>query len=226
MKLKYLAKEDRPREKLLDKGSTTLTDAELLAIILGTGDKNLSALEMAQSLLYSVDFDLRELSLRSPLDLCKLCKGVGVAKSVSISAAIELGKRHFISKPKKKEQILSSEDAFNALIHDLSFAQYEIFQVLLLSKSHRILKRVTISEGGLSKTLIDPKKIFKAALKYNTSSIILGHNHPSGNLKPSKEDVNLTRHLKKAAEVLEIDVLDHIIVSGNEYYSFTDNTLL
>jgi DNA repair protein RadC len=219
------AEDDRPREKLTLKGKIALSDAELIAILLGSGSRNESAVDLAKRILFSVDGNLIELSKMNIKELCKF-KGIGEAKAISIIAALELGRRRRQSEVIVKKKISGSRDAFeyfHALIGD---SNYESFYILLLRTNNTIIRDYLISEGGLAGTVVDAKKIFKAAIENNTSSIILCHNHPSGNIEPSKSDEDLTKKLVQAGKNLDIPVVDHIIIGDDKYFSFADESLL
>ena len=215
------AESDRPREKLLMKGKSTLSDAELLAILMGSGSKNESAVDLAMRILHESNDNLIELSKLGVKDLTKF-KGVGEAKAISIIAAMELGKRRRGAETIEKKKITSSRDVFEYFNSIFGDQTYEAFYILLLNRANRIIKEVQISEGGFSGTVADPKKIFKIALENNASSIILSHNHPSGNIQPSEADIKLTHKLKGAGEMLDLPVIDHIILGEEKYYSFAD----
>lgn len=223
--IKLWAEDDRPREKLILKGRQALSDAELLAILIGSGTREASAVQLAQEMLVSVNHDLNALSLLTLKQLTKF-KGIGQARGVTILAALEIGRRRKESAPNQRKVISSSADAFNELYPLLSDLDHERFYILLLNRSNVVTSAVKISEGGVSGTVADAKLIFKAALEGLSSGIILAHNHPSGNLKPSTADINLTKRLVDAGKLLEINVLDHIIIAGKEYYSFADEGLL
>lgn len=219
--IKQWAEDDRPREKMLQKGRHSLSDAELLAILIGSGTRDESALEVARQLLASVQDNLVELSRTSVEDLMKQ-KGIGSARAVSITAALELGKRRTEAEVVAREKISCSRDAFMIFRSTMGDQPYEEFWILILNKANRIVRKCCISEGGISGTVVDPKKIFKIALDKHASSIILGHNHPSGNLQPSEADQKITRKIKDAGNMLDIAVLDHLIIGENGYYSFAD----
>lgn len=219
------AESDRPREKLMEKGRAALSDVELLAILLGSGSRNESAVELARRLLGMVKNKLPELGRMDAHELMKL-KGVGPAKAVCIVAAMELSNRKQATPATIRPRIASSLDAFNVLKGDLCDANYEVFWILLLNRANRLISKVLISEGGFSGTVADPKKIYKIALERKASSIILAHNHPSGNLRPSDADVRLTRKLKAAGEMLDLPVLDHIISGEQSFFSFADDGML
>lgn len=219
------AEDDRPREKLMLKGKSHLSKAELIAILIGSGNKEESAVQLAQSILNAVDNNLAELSNLTLSDLKKF-KGIGEAKAISIMAALELGKRRLSEDVIIRKKVKSSQDAFQILYAELSDKKYEEFWVLLLDRANQVIQKVNISEGGIAGTVADPKKIFKVVLDMNASSIILAHNHPSNNLKPSQNDVDLTKKLKSAAKLLDIDVLDHLIIGNDSYFSFADESMI
>jgi len=223
--IKNWAEDDRPREKLLIKGKHSLSNAELIAILLGSGSRELSAVDLAKTILNSSKDNLIELSKLSVTDLMKF-KGIGQAKAISIIAALELGKRRRSEDVLERGKIISSRDAFEVFQGILSDSQYEEFWMLLLNKANKIIKKINISEGGISGTVADPKKIFKLALENNATSIILSHNHPSGNIQPSDSDLKLTKKLVDAGKLLDISVLDHVIIGDEKYYSFADENML
>jgi DNA repair protein RadC len=219
------AEDDRPREKLMLKGKSQLSKAELIAILIGSGNKEESAVQLAQTILNSVDNNLAELSNLTLTDL-KNFKGIGEAKAISILAALELGKRRLSEDVLIRKKVKSSQDAFQVLYAELSDKKYEEFWVLMLDRANQVIRKVNISEGGVAGTVADPKKIFKVALDLNASSVILAHNHPSNNLKPSQNDIDLTKKLKSAAKLLDIEVLDHLIFGNDTYYSFADESMI
>ncbi len=223
--IKNWAEEDRPREKLYLNGKGSLSNAELLAILIASGYKNNSALSVAKEILSNSDNDLKQLGRNSIADLVKY-KGIGVAKAINIVAAMEIGRRSLLSKSKNKARILSSEDAFNCVSGTMTDLDHEQFKTIYLNRNNAILKIETISIGGVSGTVVDPKVVYKKALENNSSSIILIHNHPSGNLKPSEADLQITDKLVKAGANLDIKVLDHLIIGDREYYSFADEGLI
>ncbi len=225
LKIKDWAPEDRPREKLLTKGIKSLSDAELLAILIRTGKKNESAVEIARKTLSLVKNNLNELGKLSVKDMEKV-KGIGEAKAITMIAALELGRRRKLSEIQQKQKISGSRDAFEyvqSFVEDLS---YEEFWVLYLNRSHRVIDQVKISQGGVSGTVIDVRIILKHAIEKLASSIIISHNHPSGNLEPSTSDIQITKKIKQAADFHDIQVLDHIIIGGQHYYSFADERIL
>lgn len=219
------AEDDRPREKLLSKGKQSLSDAELIAILMGSGSKNESAVDLAKRILKNSQDNLIELSKLTVKDLIKF-KGVGEAKAISIIAALELGKRRRRVEALDKKKITSSQDAFEYFTSIFGDSNYEAFYILLLNRANKVIKEVQISEGGISGTVADPKKIFKIALENNSSAIILCHNHPSGNIQPSDADIKLTHKLKNAGAMLDLPVIDHIILGDENYYSFADENNL
>ena len=219
------AEEDRPREKLLLKGRAVLSDAELIAILIGSGTKSMSAVTLSKHILASVSNDLNSLAKLSVKDLKKF-NGIGEAKAISIVGALELGRRRKESHSLIKPQIRSSEDAYKAMTSELMDQPTEQFWVIMLNRSNKIIQKRAISLGGVSGTVADPKVIFKKALEDLASGIILAHNHPSGNKKPSQADIELTKKLQKSGKLLEIPVLDHIIFTDDGYFSFADEGLL
>ena len=223
--IKTWAEEDRPREKLLSQGRRTLTDAELMAILIGSGSTTETAVELSKRILHSCNNDLNALAKLSVTELCKF-KGIGEAKAISIIAALELGRRRKESDQLETNKITSSRDVFLILSPQFSDLLHEEFWILLLNKANKVLNKVLISKGGQSATVVDAKVIFKAALEHNASSIILAHNHPSGNLSPSQEDINITKKIVSAAKLIDFSVLDHIIMTDKAYYSFADEGLM
>lgn len=223
--IKEWAQEDRPREKLLAKGKEALSNAELLAILIGSGSREESAVMLSQRILSSVHNSLNELGQKSVQELTKF-KGIGEAKAISIVAAIELSRRRSSSESFQKPQITSSHDAYTILRPILSDLQTEAFWVLLLNRNNRVEAQKQISLGGVAGTVVDAKVVYKYALESLASSIVLAHNHPSGNLQPSQADISLTKKLVEAGKSLDIKVLDHIIVSHLGYYSFLDEGLI
>lgn len=220
------AEDDRPREKLLIKGKGQLSKAELVAILIGSGNSKESAVDLSKRILNSVNNNLAELSKLTIKELCNF-NGIGNAKAVTIVAALEIGRRRRADDLiETKKKIKSSNDAYDLLYADLSDKYHEEFWILLLDRANQLIKKINISEGGLSGTIADPKKIFKLALENNCSSIILAHNHPSNNLKPSENDIKLTKTILKAGTTLEINVLDHIIVGSDNYFSFADESMI
>jgi DNA repair protein RadC len=223
--IRHWAESDRPREKLMLKGKSALSDAELMAILLGSGSRNESAVDLSRRILSSIDHNLIELSKMTVSELQKF-KGIGEAKAITIVAALELGRRRRGAEVIQRKSITSSREAFELLQLHLSDMQYEQFVMVLLNRANHVLKVVNVSDGGVSGTFVDPKKVFRLALEGNASSVILGHNHPSGNCKPSDQDLALTKKLKSAGNVLDIAVLDHLIVGTETYFSFADEGVM
>ena len=217
--------QDRPREKLLSGNPDQLTDEELLAILIGSGTGRYSALDIAKKILEHFNGNLLSLSRRSAKELVRKFSGIGEAKAAHIVAALELGRRSCIP-PKEEEHLInSSEKAFRFLQKDLA-CPYERFFVLLLSQAGKLVRKVLISEGGLACTTVDARKIFKFAIDEHCCGMILAHNHPSGNLQPSQEDINVTQKICEGARLLDLHVFDHIIIGNNRYFSFSDHNLV
>ena len=223
--IKAWAEEDRPREKLLLKGKHVLTDAELIAILIGSGNNQETAVELSKRILGGVQQNLNELSKASVTELMKF-RGIGEAKAISIVAALELGRRRKNSIATARTQITTSKDAVEIFQPLLGDHLHEEFWILFLNRANLIIGKQAISSGGMAGTVVDPKIIFKAALDHKSSSLILCHNHPSGNVKPSEADIRLTKNLVEAGKVLEISVIDHIIVSQNGFFSFADEGMM
>jgi DNA repair protein RadC len=225
LSIKEWSIEDRPREKLLSKGNSALTDAELLGIIIGSGSREETAVELSRRILLSVNHNLNELG-RLSLDDLMTFKGIGEAKAISSAAALELGRRRKMAEAFERQQISSSGDAFELFHPILADLPHEEFWVALLNRSNRIIDRVRISQGGVSGTVTDVRLILKCALDKLASAMVLCHNHPSGNNKPSSGDIEITRKIKQAASLMDINVLDHIIIGNEKYYSFADDGML
>lgn len=218
--------DDRPREKLLLKGSNSLSNAELLAILINNGTRNKSAVDLAKELMAKVNNDLQKLGKLSVKEIVNLkVKGLGEAKAMSIAAALELGVRREIIEH-TKTILTNSKDAANFLKAQLQYKNHEVFVAVFLNQSCRVLHTQVLSQGGIAGTVVDVRMLLKEALLHQAVNIILCHNHPSGNLKPSKEDELLTQKIALAAAALDIKVNDHIIVSNEGYYSFADSGLL
>ena len=222
--IKSLAEDDRPREKLVAHGRQSLSDAELIAIILGSGNKNETAVQLAQRMLND-NININLLGKLSIGDLKKY-KGVGEAKAVNIAAAFEIGRRRKDSESTERVKIITSNSAFKILQKYLSDLPHEEFWVLILNRANQVLKEVCISKGGISGTVVDVRLICKAALENNASGIILSHNHPSGQVQPSNEDKVITKKLKDALQLFEIKLLDHLIIGDQKYFSFSDEGIL
>lgn len=221
LSIKDWAVEDRPREKLIKKGVQSLSDAEIIAILIGSGSRNESAVELSKKVLKSANNNLNELGKLNIPDLTKM-KGIGEAKAITILAALELGRRRKISEIITKKKITQSKDIFELFQPILGDLPHEEFWILLLNRSNRIIEKLKISQGGVSGTVIDIKIILKQAIEKLASSIILCHNHPSGNRNPSNADDSITKKLKRGADLLDIQILDHIIVADLEYFSYAD----
>ncbi|UZO80971.1 DNA repair protein RadC [Aquimarina sp. ERC-38] len=216
---------DRPREKLLVKGKNALTDAELVAILIGSGSKTESAVSLSQRILLSVDNKLHQLGKLSVKQLTGF-RGIGEAKAITIVAGLELGRRRNNDHSEVVEKISSSKDAYRIMQPLIADLEHEEFWILYLNNSHKVLKKKQISIGGKTGTLVDPKVVFKAALEFDATAILLAHNHPSGSLKPSQSDQELTKRIKAAGQHLDIKLLDHLIVTEKTYFSFADGQLL
>jgi len=224
--IKSLANEDRPREKLMLKGRSVLSDAELIAILIGSGNTKETAVQLSQRILASVNHNLNELGKLSINDLTKF-RGIGEAKAISIIAAAELGRRRKEGEAIQKIKIKSSNDAYVSLQQHLSDLSHEEFWILLLNRANEILNVINVSKGGTTGTVVDGKIILKHAIETpRCSGIVLGHNHPSGNLKPSEADIKITHRLKELASFMDINLIDHIIVGEKAYYSFADEGML
>lgn len=223
--IKSWALEDRPREKLLDKGRHILSEAELIAILIGSGSKNETAVELSKRILNKVNNNLNELGKLSVQELMKF-KGIGEAKAISIIAALELGRRRKETEIIKRDKITTSKEAYESIRSFLIDLPHEEFWLLLLNRANQLIKRELISKGGVAGTVVDTKIVFKAAVDNYASSIIACHNHPSGNLNPSEADIRLTKSIKEAGKIMEIPLLDHLIIAENNYYSFGDEGLI
>ncbi len=223
--IKTWAEDDRPREKLVYKSQKALSDAELLAIVIGSGTTDSSAVEVSRQILNSVSNNLSELAKLSIKELMRF-RGIGVAKASNIMAVMELGRRRRLSESLKKSEIRSSRDAFEIMDPIIGDLPFEEFWLVLLNRAKQVIRTICISEGSVGATVADPKKIFKMALENNASAIILCHNHPSGQLQPSRKDEEVTRKCKEAGLFLDLLVLDHLIIGNNTYFSFADAGLI
>jgi len=223
--IKDWALDDRPREKMITKGASALSDAELIAILIGSGTANETAVNLGQKVLANASNNLNELGRFSIKDLTKT-KGIGTAKAITIMAALELGRRRKISEVINRKQITSSNDVIELFQPNLADLPHEEFWVLLLNRANRIIERIRISEGGFTATIVDVRKIMKTALDHKAIGIILCHNHPSGNPNPSNEDISITAKIKQAASTLDINLLDHVIITPTKCFSMTDNSLI
>ncbi len=223
--IKNWAVDDRPREKLFTKGAASLSDSELLAILINTGHKEKSAVELAKEIMKLGNNNLNELGKLSIAAFQKI-KGIGEAKAITIAAALELGRRRQASAALEKTVVTSSKEVAEYLRATIKDFSYEVFAVVFLNAASKINHFEIMSRGGMTGTVADPRTILKKALEVDATSLILCHNHPSGNLKPSRADEELTYKINEAAKHIEIKIKDHIIVSENGYYSFADNGLL
>lgn len=219
------AEEDRPREKLLGKGRQILSEAELIAILIGSGSRNETAVELSKRILASTGNNLNELGKFSVKDLMQF-NGIGEAKAISIIAALELGRRRKETEAVKRDKINASKDVFDIMQPLLIDLPHEEFWLLLLNRANAVIKKELISRGGVAGTVVDTRIIFKEAVQNYASSIIICHNHPSGNLKPSEADKRITKNIKEAGRIMEVPLFDHLIITDSGYYSFADEGLL
>ncbi len=225
LNIKSWAEDDRPREKLFLKGRQALSDAELIAILIGSGNREESAVELSKRILNSASNNLSELGKLSVSDLMNF-KGIGDAKAISIIAALELGRRRKETETVKRDKITCSKDVFDIMQPFMLDLPHEEFWLLNLSRSNAVIKKELISRGGVSGTVVDTKMIFKSGVENLASSIIICHNHPSGNLKPSDADIRITKNIKEAGRVMDIQLFDHVIITESGYYSFNDEGML
>lgn len=223
--IKFLAEDDRPREKLANIGRQNLSDAELLAIQIGFGTREETAIQLAQRVLNNYANDLNLLAKASIAELKKF-KGIGEAKAINIASAFELGRRRNEKEITNKQKISSSGDAFKLLNKKLSDLPHEEFWILLLNRANSVVKMECISKGGISGTVVDARLILKPAIEMLASGVILCHNHPSGQLKPSEQDISLTRKIKESSRLMDINLLDHLIIGDRKYLSFADEGIL
>lgn len=219
------AEDDRPREKLMTLGAGALSNAELIAILIRSGSQRESALDLAKRLLGDLADDLNALGRAGVADLTRY-KGLGEAKAISIVAALELGRRQRATGPKERPLIATSQHAHEAIRHRLADLAHEEFWLLMMDRGNRLIGDQRVSQGGIHGTVADPKVIFKKALDHRASSVILCHNHPSGQLRPSEEDIKLTRKLTEGGRLLDITIQDHLIVTSTGYFSFADNGMM
>lgn len=225
LNIKSWAEEDRPREKLASKGARMLSDAELIAILISSGNREETAVELAKRILATVNNNLNELG-KLDINELKKFKGIGEAKAITIVAAMELGRRRTDSGIEMKRKITSSNDAFLEIAPVLSDLSHEEFWVILMDRANQVIEKRNISKGGVSGTVADARMIFKPAIERLASSIILCHNHPSGNMRASNADIQLTKKMVEAGKSLDISVFDHIIIGNNVYYSLADEGLM
>lgn len=225
LKITEWAIEDRPREKLVRKGTSSLSDAELLAILISSGTKDKSAVDLGRELLGIANNNLNTLGKLAISDLRKI-HGIGLARAVTIAAALELGRRRKHSEVEYIPQIRSSKDVSDIFQPILSDLLHEEFWILFLNRSNKVISKMKLSQGGVSGTVTDVRMIMKHAVECLASGIIVCHNHPSGNLNPSESDSKITQKIKEAGNLMDIQLLDHLIISDKEYYSFADNGIL
>jgi len=225
MSIKFLAEDDRPREKFLLKGRSSLSDSELLAIIMGSGNRDETAVELARRILASVSNNWNQLSLLSVKDLMKF-KGVGQVKAISIAVALEIGRRRAGQEVPEKPVISSSRTAYEIFRNHLSDLRTEEFWAIFLNRSNKVIHFAQLTQGGINQSIVDIRVLFKTALDHFSTGIIIAHNHPSGSLQPSREDIEITGKIKNAGEIMNIQLLDHLIITQNSYFSFSDDGLL
>jgi DNA repair protein RadC len=223
--IRYWSETDQPREKLLLKGKNALSDAELVAILIGSGNKNESAVALCQRILASTNNNLNTLGKVSVADLMSF-KGIGEAKAISIVAALELGRRRRMEDALVLDKITSSKSVFEIMQPIVGELPHEEFWIIYLNNSNKVIHKSQLSKGGITGTLVDTRLVLKEALQIGAVALILVHNHPSGTLQPSQADKQITAKLKTAAESLDIKVLDHIIITETQYFSFADEALL
>ncbi len=225
LSIKQWAENDRPREKLLAGGCSSLSDAELIAVLIGSGNRDETAVELSRRLLGSFDNSLNLLGKQTVRELMQF-RGIGQAKAVGIIAALELGRRRRGEDVSEKPAVQSSRDAFTIMQPMVGDIGHEEFWILLLNRSNKLIRALRTSQGGISGTVTDIRMILKSAILHSASSMVLCHNHPSGNLKPSRADMDITKKMNEAAGIMDIKVLDHIILADTDYFSFADEGLL
>ncbi|MFT4832846.1 MAG: DNA repair protein RadC [Psychroserpens sp.] len=223
--IKHWSNDDKPREKMVHKGKSVLSDAELIAILIGSGSRNESAVELAKRILASANNNLNELGKLSIKQLMQF-KGIGEAKAVTIAAALEMGRRRRGESAQKITKISSSKSVFELLQPIMGELPHEEFWIVYLNNANTVMHFALLSKGGITGTLVDVRLVLKQALELGAVGLILAHNHPSGTLKPSEADRQVTNKLKVAAEALDIKVLDHVIITQQDYFSFADNVML
>lgn len=226
LSIKEWAEEDRPREKLILKGASALSNSELLAILIGSGNREMSAVELGQVILQQAGNDLNRLGKMGVSDFTQQFKGIGPAKAITLIAALELGRRRKSLDVQTRKKISSSRDGYHFLYPILSDLNHEETWALLTDRSNQIVRTMQVSRGGISGTVVDVRLVLREALTHYASGIILGHNHPSGNCLPSPQDTHITRKLKEAAQWMDITLLDHIIVGGDHYFSYADEGII
>lgn len=223
--IKSWSEEDRPREKLTLQGRRNLSDAELVAILIGSGSRNESAVDLSKRILHTCENDLNQLGRLSIAELSKF-KGIGEAKAITIIAALEIGRRRKETLIREKVQVSNSIDVYESIVSRFRDLNHEEFWIIVLNRANKIISSHLISKGGQAGTIADPKIIFNIALENHAASLILAHNHPSGNLKPSQADLDLTRKLRSAGRFLDIPILDHLIITDQGFLSFADEGIL
>ncbi len=223
--IKNWSEDDRPREKLLQKGKSTLSNAELIAILIGSGSRNESAVALSKRILAAAALNLKEWG-KLPISELIEFKGIGEAKAVTIVAALELGRRRRSAEALEKKKITSSNSVFELMQPIIGELPHEEFWIIYLNNSNKVLQKALLSKGGITGTLVDVRLVLKTALQLGAVGLILTHNHPSGTLKPSQADRQITQKLKVAGESLDIKVLDHVIITEKAYFSFADESLL
>ena len=223
--IKNWLEDERPREKMLQKGASALTDAELLAILISSGTPKRSALDLARDVLGLANNELRDIGRLSVTELQKV-KGIGTARAITIAAALELGRRRQLSETPDRQSVNNTAVAARMVMPHLQDLNHEVFYVLYLNHNNKLLKEEKISSGGYTQTTVDVRMILKSCLLHNASRMIIAHNHPSGSKKPSESDIRLTGQIKEAARLMEIQLIDHIIVAGSEYLSMADEGLI
>ncbi len=220
--IKNLAEDDRPREKMMKRGESALTNAELLAILIGSGTPKQNAVELMQEIMEHCGGQLSRLSKLSIKELTKF-NGIGLAKAITIKAAAEIGRRRAMEKAEDIKQIHNSSDIYEIMLPVLRDVGHEEFWVLMLNNNSRLLKKIRMSSGGLTQTSVDLRMVLKEAILAEATCLVVCHNHPSGTLRPSKDDIQLTERLKQASQTMNIRLIDHVIVTDGNYYSFADN---
>jgi len=225
LKITDWAEEDRPREKFVAKGTASLSDAELIGILISSGIRKKSAVDIGRELLQLAGNNLNNLGKFTIADLTRI-SGIGPAKAVTIAAALELGRRRKLADAETVQQIKCSKDVADIFQPILADLPYEEFWILFLNRSNKIIGRMKLSQGGISGTVTDVRMVMKKAIEYLASGIVVCHNHPSGNLNPSESDSKITRKIKEAGDLMDIQLLDHLIISEKDYYSFADNGAL
>ena len=225
LSIKFWSDDDKPREKLLQKGRSVLSDAELIAILIGSGSRNESAVELSKRILAAAGNNLNELGKLSIKQLMKF-KGIGAAKAVTIAAALEIGRRRRGEKAQKITKITSSQDVFELLQPKMGDLEHEEFWIVYLNNSNKVLQTAQLSKGGITGTLVDVRLVMRQALELGAVALILAHNHPSGTLKPSNADKQITQKLISAGKALDLKVLDHLIITQMAYFSFADEQIL